>query len=132
MPAVNPEILVWARETAGLTRQGAVTKIGIGDAYGVAAVDRLAALERTEEEPTRPVLVRMAQHYRRPLLAFYLAAPPPRGDRGADFRRLSMPRRLETDALVDAIRRPLSRRRRALEPDSRHGRQRVVDPPHEV
>ena len=61
-------------------------KVGIRDARGVAAVDRLAALERGEREPTRPVLVKMAQHYRRPLLAFYLTAPPRRGDRGADFR----------------------------------------------
>ena len=75
MPAVNPDILVWARETAGLTLGGAVTKIGMRDAHGVAAVDRLAALERGEKEPTRPVLVKMAQHYRRPLLAFYLAEP---------------------------------------------------------
>jgi len=79
MPTVNPDILVWARETAGLTLQGAVTKIGIKDAHGVAAVDRLAELERGEKEPTRPVLVKMAQHYRRPLLAFYLDAPPPGG-----------------------------------------------------
>ena len=70
MPAVNPEILVWARETAGLTRRRAATKVGIGDAYGMAAVDRLAALERGENEPSRPLLVRMAEHYRRPLLAF--------------------------------------------------------------
>ena len=86
MPAVNPEILVWARQTAGLTLGDAVMKVGIRDARGVAAVDRLAALERGEREPTRPVLVKMAQHYRRPLLAFYLTAPPRRGDRGADFR----------------------------------------------
>ena len=103
MPAVNPEILVWARVTAGLTLQGAATKIGIRDAYGMAAVDRLAALERGENEPSRPVLIKMAQHYRRPLLAFYLAEPPPRGDRGADFRRLSVPRLAETDALIDAL-----------------------------
>ena len=103
MPAVNPEILVWARETAGLTRQRAATKVGIRDAYGMAAVDRLAALERGENEPSRPLLVRMAEHYRRPLLAFYLSEPPPRGDRGADFRRLSVPRRPETDALIDAL-----------------------------
>ena len=103
MPAVNPEILVWARETAGLTLQSAATKVGIRNAYGVTAVDRLAALERGETKPSRPVLVKMAQHYRRPLLAFYLAAPPPRGDRGADFRRLSAPRRPETDALIDAL-----------------------------
>ena len=103
MPAVNPEILVWARETAGLTQQAAADKVGIRDARGVPAVDRLAALERGEDEPTRPVLVRMAQHYRRPLLAFYLSAPPPRADRGTDFRTLTGPRSSETDALVDAL-----------------------------
>ena len=69
----------------------------------MAAVDRLAALERGDKEPTRPVLVKMAQHYRRPLLAFYMPKPPPPGDRGVDFRRLSVPRRAETDALVDAL-----------------------------
>ena len=78
-------------------------KVGIRDARGVAAVDRLAALERGEREPTRPVLVKMAQHYRRPLLAFYLTAPPRRGDRGADFRTLPVVRSSETDALVDAL-----------------------------
>ena len=32
MPAVNPEILLWARETAGMTLHDAVVKVGIGDA----------------------------------------------------------------------------------------------------
>ena len=103
MPAVNPKILLWARETAGLTRQDAVAKIRIKDARGEAAIDRLAALERGENEPTRPVLVRMARHYRRPLLAFYLDEPPPRGDRGADFRMLPASRLADTEALVDAL-----------------------------
>ena len=103
MPAVNPEILVWARKTAGLTPQDAVAKVGIRDARGMVAVDRLAELERGEKEPTRPTLVKMARHYRRPLLAFYLTAPPQRGDRGADFRTLLVERSSETDALVDAL-----------------------------
>ena len=103
MPAVNPEILLWARETAGLTLHDAVVKVGIGDARGVAAVDRLAALERGEVEPTRSVLVRMSRHYRRPLLAFFLAKPPPRGDRGADFRTLPVTRSRKMDALIDAL-----------------------------
>ena len=58
MPAVNPEILVWARATAGLTLQEAAARVRIRDARGVAAVDRLAALERGDDEPTRPILVR--------------------------------------------------------------------------
>ena len=103
MPAVNPQILVWARETAGLALQDAASRVGIRDARGVAAVDRLRALERGEQEPTRPILVKMARHYRRPLLAFYLTSPPQRGDRGADFRTLRAARSSETDALVDAL-----------------------------
>ena len=114
MPAVNPEILVWARETAGLTLQDAAARVGIGAARGVAAVDRLAALERGDDEPTRPVLVKMAKQYRRPLLAFYLTAPPPRGDRGADFRTLSGTRSPETDALVDALVRDVRSRQNML------------------
>ena len=110
MPAVNPEILVWARETAGLTLQDAVAKVGIRDARGVAAVDRLTALERGDERPTRPVLVRMARHYRRPLLAFYLNAPPRRDERGPDFRTLPGARSSETDALIDALVRNLQSR----------------------
>ena len=114
MPAVNPKILVWARETAGLTRQGAVRKIGIKDAYGMAAVDRLAELERGEKEPTRPILVKMAQYYRRPLLAFYLYDPPPRSDRGADFRMLPTPLLAETEALVDALVRNVQSRQKMV------------------
>ena len=103
MPAVNPQILVWARETAGLTIHDAVAKVGIRDARGLGAVERLAALERGEEKPTRSTLVKMAHHYRGPLLAFYLNAPPRRDDRGPDFRTLPGARSSETDALVDAL-----------------------------
>ena len=110
MPAVNPEILAWARETAGLTPKAAVAKVGINDAWGVAAVDRLMSLERGEIEPTRPVLVNMARQYRRPLITFYLAAPPRRGDRGADFRTLPAERSEETDALIDALVRDIQSR----------------------
>ena len=110
MPVVNPDILVWARKTAGLTLQDAVAKVGIRDARGVAAIDRLTALERGEERPTRPTLVKMAHHYRRPLLAFYLNAPPRRDDRGPDFRTLPGARSSETDALVDALVRNLQSR----------------------
>jgi transcriptional regulator with XRE-family HTH domain len=71
MPRVNPEILSWARETAGLSRGEAVEKLGINDARGVAAVDRLAAIESGAAEPSRPLLLKMARHYRRPLVTFY-------------------------------------------------------------
>lgn len=109
MPKVNPEILKWARETAGLSQADAVKKLGIGEARGVAAVDRLAALERGEVVPTRRQLLNMVQHYRRPLVMFYMAAPPRKGDRGQDFRNLP-DRHTGAEALVDALVRDIRAR----------------------
>ena len=37
MPNVNPEILRWARETAGLPIEEVVAKLRLGDAKGVPA-----------------------------------------------------------------------------------------------
>lgn len=103
MPQVNPAILKWARETAGLSAAEAVTKLKLGDARGVAATDRLRALEEGDTAPTRPMLVKMAKQYRRPLLTFYLAAPPRRGDRGQDFRILPEDHSPTDEALLDAL-----------------------------
>ena len=74
------------------------------------AIDRLTALERGDEEPTRPVLVKMARQYRRPLLAFYLAAPPRPDEHGADFRILPGTRTSEQRALIAALVRHLRSR----------------------
>ena len=78
MPNLNPKILQWARETAGLDLAQAARKIGIKPAYGIDAPDRLAALETGEAAPTRPTLEKMAKQYRRPLTVFYLPDIPPR------------------------------------------------------
>ena len=103
MPSVNPEILLWARETAGLTQTEAAAKLGFRDGKRISAAGKFAALEAGELEPTRPQLVKMAQQYRRPLLSFYLARPPKKGDRGADFRSFSRERFPADEALVDAL-----------------------------
>lgn len=79
MPDLNPEILLWARETAGLSLQEAASKLGIDDARGVPGAERLAALEAGERQPSRPLLLKMAKQYRRPLLTFYLPAPSSHG-----------------------------------------------------
>jgi len=103
MPQINPEILRWARETAGLSPEEAAQNIGLREARGVRAVDRLAALESGELEPSRPLLVRMSKKYRRPLLTFYLPRPPARGDRGQDFRTLPEEVSPANEALLDAL-----------------------------
>lgn len=111
MPAttveVTPEILVWARETAGLEPEDAVKKLGIRDSRGTAALDRLSALETGKTAPTRPMLVKMAKQYRRPLLTFYLSGPPRTGSRGADFRTLPAGYSESQAAQVNALVRDL-------------------------
>jgi Zn-dependent peptidase ImmA (M78 family)/transcriptional regulator with XRE-family HTH domain len=110
MPKVNPEILTWARETAGLTLEEASQKLRISQARGVSPPDRLAALEAGEVEPTRPLLVKMAKQYRRPLLVFYMSAPPREGDRGQDFRKLPKEYLGTFEPLVQALIRDVQAR----------------------
>jgi Zn-dependent peptidase ImmA (M78 family)/transcriptional regulator with XRE-family HTH domain len=109
MPAINPEILTWARETAGLSLEEAAERLGIKEARGVAAVDRLRAIETGEPTVSRPMLLKMAKLYRRPLLTFYLSAPPRRGDRGEDYRNLPE-QHSDAEALVDALVRDIRAR----------------------
>jgi Zn-dependent peptidase ImmA (M78 family) len=84
---INPHILTWARDTAGLSVEDAARQLQFKDTRERTAADRLNALEAGEQEPSRSVLARMAQIYHRSLLVFYLSEPPRQGDRGQDFRR---------------------------------------------
>ena len=110
MPRVNPEIIVWARETAGLTVDDAATRVGFSGSSVSSAADKLTAIEDGRREPTRPQLLKMADTYRRPLLTFYLARPPEKSDRGADFRTMSGERSARDDALLDALLRDIRAR----------------------
>jgi Zn-dependent peptidase ImmA (M78 family)/transcriptional regulator with XRE-family HTH domain len=114
MPRVNPEILRWARETAGLSLEDAAAKLSLQASRDAAGAERLAAFESGDREPTRPLLVKMAQQYRRPLLAFYLPAPPAQGERGQDFRTLPPDHSRRDDALVDALIRDIRARQRMV------------------
>ncbi len=88
MPEVNPELLVWARRSAGLSGEEAARKLGFRPASGKSAAERLAALESGAKPPTQSQLFRMSERYRQPLIAFYLERPPPGGDALPDFRTL--------------------------------------------
>ena len=103
MPKANPAVIVWARETAGLTQEEAAKKLGFQDSSKSSAAEKLAALESGENEPSRPQLLKMEAQYRRPLLTFYLSKPPVRGRRGADFRTLPIDRSASDEALLDAL-----------------------------
>ena len=66
---VNPEILVWGRETIGYDVEEAAKKIGVRP-------ERLADWELGERRPTVKQLFRIANVYKRPFAAFYFSSPP--------------------------------------------------------
>jgi Zn-dependent peptidase ImmA (M78 family) len=111
---VNPEILKWARNTAGLTANEAARALGFSDTRDRSATERLKALEAGEEDPSRSVLVRMSKVYRRGLLIFYLAAPPRAGDRGQDFRTVPGGTPSLFNPLLDALIRDIRGRQTSV------------------
>ncbi len=115
MPKVNPQILSWARGRAGLSLEDAARAIGLS---GANAVVRLEEMETGQRDPSRRQLIEIAKRYRRPLLTFYLSAPPEPSQRTHDFRTLSQ-RNTGFEAVLDALVRDVKARqaliREALE-----------------
>jgi Zn-dependent peptidase ImmA (M78 family)/transcriptional regulator with XRE-family HTH domain len=66
---VKPALLIWARETSGLSAEEAAAKVGV-------APEKLAAWERGDARPTVVQLRELARVYRRPFAVFYLPEPP--------------------------------------------------------
>src|SRR6202012_4337178 len=114
-----PDILTWARDTAGLSADDAARVLGFNETRSRYAVQRLIALETGREEPSWSVLLKMAQAYQRPLLVFYLAQPPRIGDRGRDFRTVPGTPPPEYNPILDALLRDI------------RGRQAIVRALHE-
>lgn len=99
MPKVNPAILSWAREKAGLTVEDAARAIGLS---GEKASKHLEEMERGERDPTRRQLLKISDKYRRPLLTFYLEKPPEAAPPTHDFRTLPNPEP-GSEVLVDTL-----------------------------
>jgi len=104
--AINPDLLVWARETAGLPPDDAAKKIGVKPA-------RLAEWEEGRLHPTVTQLRKAANVYKRPLAAFFLQRPPARPQPLHDFRRFPGRERIRlSPELLLEMRR--ARRRRSV------------------
>jgi len=109
MPQVAPNILRWARETAGYDLEEAARRIALNASKAGTGAERLEALEAGEGEPSPALLSRMAKQYRRPLLTFYLPQVPLPADVGQDFRTL--PEQGDpANALLDALLRDIKAR----------------------
>ena len=68
---INPELLIWGRETIGYDLATAAKKIGVDP-------ERLAKWENGDEDdhPTVKGLFKIANVYKRPFAAFYFSKPP--------------------------------------------------------
>ena len=75
------ELLVWARESAGLEADVASSRAKV-------PLDKLRKWETGEARPSIAQLRRLAELYKRPLAVFYLAEPPADFQALRDFRRL--------------------------------------------
>jgi Zn-dependent peptidase ImmA (M78 family) len=102
MPGINPEVLVWARETAGLTVTKAAKSLVLGGKK-IRPEEALLQYEQGLKEVSRPLLAKMATTYRRPLLVFYLPKPPAAAERGEDFRTVPEEIRIESKGHLDAL-----------------------------
>ena len=140
---INPDILKWARETAGLSLAEAAEKLGLKDTAKATAVEKLYKLESGSSDPGQTFLRKAVAIYRRPLITFYLPTPPKRGERGDDFRTQAGAVSARDNATLDALVRDVRARqqmlREALE-DSEEGTEllsfvgsaRIADEPDKV
>jgi Zn-dependent peptidase ImmA (M78 family)/transcriptional regulator with XRE-family HTH domain len=106
----NPKLLVWARESAGLTEEAVAKKIGV-------KAERVRAWESGHERPSVAQLRNFAAATKRPLAVFYLAEPPHTFDALHDFRAgtgAEVPAATSPD-LAFEIRKAYDRREWALE-----------------
>ncbi|HIE32039.1 MAG TPA: ImmA/IrrE family metallo-endopeptidase, partial [Methanosarcinales archaeon] len=78
---VKPDLLIWARESAGFTKEDAAHKLGV----------KLQKLEDWEEGVSRPTikqLRKLGKQYKRPIAVFYLDEKPIDFQPLRDFRRI--------------------------------------------
>lgn len=111
---INPGILVWARETAGLDIRDAAHKIAFSAGDDSSNQTKLLEMERGDRLPTRTQLSKIAKTYRRPVLTFYLASPPRKSERGSDFRTTGADVNAKDNGLLNAILRDVQARQEML------------------
>lgn len=106
---VTPTVLVWARESMGLTVDAAAKRLKL-------TPTKLALWESGAARPSVPQLRRMADLYKRPLAIFFLPEPPLKFEAMHDFRRAhGEQQRTPSVALHLEIRK--ARQRRAIAMD---------------
>ncbi len=111
---INPRMLSRARETAGLSPEEAAAKLGLKSTAKATAAEKLLQAESGKRPVSQGMLEEAAATYRRPLITFYLPQPPPRAERGEDFRTIAGAASPREDALLDALVRDVRTRQQQL------------------
>ena len=70
-----------------MSLEEAAKAVALNTARGKSGAERLKDIEDGKTEVSRQQLTKMAEKYRRPLVAFYMSSVPTTGERGEDFRR---------------------------------------------
>ena len=118
---VKPELLVWARKSAGLSLEMAerLTKF---DGF------MLEEWESGRDVPSLAELRKLGEAYKRPLAVFFLAEPPLKFDAQREFRRLAgIKPGKESPELLQELRWAVFRREAAIELHRLTG-----EPPHRL
>src|SRR6267142_146016 len=106
---IQPSLLIWARESAGLPLEEAAKKAQVDSAT-------LREWEQGESRPSIPQVRKLGEVYKRPLAVFFLPAPPKDFDPQREFRRLpGVTPQNESTELRLALRAALFRREAARE-----------------
>ena len=79
--AVNPSLLVWAREESGYDVEIVAKKLQVKE-------DKLVAWEKGEQKPTFHQIENLAHVFRRPLSLFFMPRPPNLPPLAAEYRHL--------------------------------------------
>jgi len=117
--AVEPEVLLWARESMGFGVKDVAHKMK-------AAESTIIKLESGQKKPTVTQLERLAEVYKRPLAAFFLPRPPREQPMPKDFRSLPEDRKAPLSAETRlAMRR--ARRLQSLATELTGGLERQID-----
>ena len=111
---INPRMLSWARETAGLSVEEAAEKLGLKTTAKASAAEKLLQVEGGSRAISHGLLQKAVSTYRRPLITFYLAQPPARGERGEDFRTVTGAVSPRDNAMLDALIRDVRARQQML------------------
>lgn len=111
---INPRLMTWARETAGLSLEEAAEKLGLKTTAKASAAEKLLAVEDGTRPVSQGLLQKSVAAYRRPLITFYLPQPPAQGERGEDFRAVTGAVSPRDDAMLDALVRDVRARQQML------------------